>query len=158
MNDRVFTSFSRVHRGIHMISTSVKKYLLISLGSIALGLGIIGVFLPVLPTTPFLLLASFCYLRSSKRMYNWLIRHKIFGAYIYSYLTYKAIPKKVKIGTLIFLWSTLMISMLLSSSLHIRIFLIVVGTGVTLHLLTMKTLTLKDIQEIEDLYRSNQPE
>ncbi len=83
---------------------SLKKYVYITIGSLSLILGIAGIFIPVLPTTPFLLLASYLYLRSSERMYNWLINHKIFGAYIYCYLTYKAIPKKTKVGTMIFLW------------------------------------------------------
>ncbi len=137
---------------------SIKKYLLILLGSISLALGVTGVFIPVLPTTPFLLLASFCYLRSSKRMYTWMINHRIFGSYIYSYLTFKAIPKKTKIGTIIFLWSTLGISILMMTSLHIRLFLIAVGAGVTIHLLTLKTLSLKDIQAINVLYKSKQQE
>ena len=133
---------------------SIKKYVYIMGGSLSLILGIAGVFIPVLPTTPFLLLASFCYLRSSERMYNWLMNHKIFGAYIYSYLTYKAIPKKTKVGTMIFLWSTLIFSMILVSSLHIRIFLLVVGVAVTAHLLMLKTLSHEDLKKLDVLYRS----
>ena len=119
----------------------VKKCLYIILGSVSLAFGIIGVFVPVLPTTPFLLLASFCYLRSSKRMYNWLINNKIFGEYIYSYLTYKAIAKKTKGRTVVFLWVTLTISMLIVSSLHVRLLLVAVGVCVTIHLMTLKTLS-----------------
>jgi uncharacterized protein len=131
---------------------SIKKYLFIFLGSLSLALGVIGVFIPVLPTTPFLLLASFFYLRSSELMYNWIINHKILGAYIYSYLTYKAIPKKTKIGTMFFLWSTLIISMILVSSLHIRIFLVAVGICVTVHLMTLRTLGHDDMKALNDLY------
>ena len=86
-----------------MVSKTIKKYLLIAIGSIALILGIIGVFLPILPTTPFLLLSSFCYIQSSKRLYTWLIHHKIFGAYIYNYLTYRAISKKTKVKSKVML-------------------------------------------------------
>lgn len=136
---------------------SIKKYLYLLLGSVSLTLGVIGVFIPVLPTTPFLLFASFCYLRSSKRMYNWLINHKIFGSYLYSYLTYKAISRKTKVGTIAFLWSTLIISMLLASSPHIRIFLVVVGIGVTTHLMILKTLTLEEVKILNDLY-GNKPQ
>lgn len=131
---------------------SLKKYVYITIGSLSLILGITGVFIPVLPTTPFLLLASFCYLRSSERMYNWLMNHKIFGAYIYSYVTYKAIPKKTKIGTLVFLWSTLIVSMILVMSLLIRIFLLVVGIAVTAHLLMLKTLSQEDLKKLDGLY------
>lgn len=136
----------------------IKKYLYIFVGSASLALGVIGVFIPVLPTTPFLLLASFCYLRGSEGMYNWLIRHKIFGAYIYSYITYKAITKKTKISALIFLWSTLIISMLLLSTLYIRIFLIVVGVGVTLHLVGLKTLSGEELKALNDLFCSKAEE
>lgn len=131
---------------------SIKKYVYIMGGSLSLILGIVGIFIPVLPTTPFLLLASFCYLRSSERMYQWLMNHKIFGAYIYSYLTYKAIPKKTKVGTMIFLWSTLIVSIIMVPSLHIRIFLLAVGLGVTAHLMLLKTLSHEDIKKLDDLY------
>ena len=128
---------------------SIRKYLLIFLGTLSLGLGIIGVFLPVLPTTPFLLLASFCYVRSSKRMYNWLINHRIFGSYIYCYLEYRAVPRKTKIGALIFLWTTLLVSATLVPSIQIKIFLMVVGIAVSLHLLTLKTLSLEDMKSVK---------
>lgn len=96
--------------------------------------------MPVLPTTPLLLLASFCYIRSSNRMYNWLINHKILGAYIHNYVTHRAVKRSIKIGALIFLWLTLAISILIISNLHIRLFLFIVGVGVSIHLLTLKTL------------------
>lgn len=123
-----------------MITQSIEKYLLIGLGSLALALGLVGVFMPVLPTTPFLLLASFCYIRSSKRMYNWLINHRIFGPYLYNYVTYRAVKRNVKIGGLIFLWLSLAISIFLVENLHIRLFLLAVGCGVSIHLLTLHNL------------------
>jgi uncharacterized protein len=125
----------------------LQKYILVFLGSVALGIGIAGIFIPVLPTTPLLLLASYCYLRSSKRMYHWLITHKIFGSYLYCYLTYKAIPRKTKAGTIMFLWGTLLISLYLSPSLHIRIFLVAVGISVSVHLLMLKTLSPAGIKD-----------
>lgn len=124
-----------------MIPKLVEKYLLIFIGSILLFLGIIGILIPVLPTTPFLLLSSVCYIHSSKRLYNWLINHKIFGAYIYNYLTYRAVKKSTKIGALIYLWLTLLISFLLVSNLYLRLFLISVGIGVSIYLFTLKTLS-----------------
>lgn len=133
---------------------SIKKYVYFFTGSVSLVLGITGVFLPLLPTTPFLLLACFCYLRSSKRMYDWLINHRIFGTSIYGYLIYKAIPRKTKIGAVVFLWSMLVISMFLLASPHIRIFLAVVGIGVTFHLATLKTMTQQDVQALNNLKES----
>jgi uncharacterized membrane protein YbaN (DUF454 family) len=123
-----------------MIVKSIKKYVLIFIGSLSLAFGIVGIFIPVLPTTPFLMLSSLCYIHSSKRLYNWLINHKIFGEYIYNYMTYRAVKRSTKIGALLFLWLSLMISMLVVSSLHLRIFLFAVGIGVSIHLYTLKTL------------------
>ena len=123
-----------------MIGKSFKKYLLIFVGSSALAIGIVGILLPVLPTTPFLLLASFCYIRSSKRLYNWLINHKIFGSYIYNYLTYRAVKRSVKIGALLFLWLSLLTSIIIFANLYLRIFLVAVGIGVSIHLFTLKML------------------
>lgn len=119
----------------------IKKYILIFIGSISLTLGIVGVFIPILPTTPFLLLSSFCYVRSSERLYNWLINHKIFGEYIYNYMTYRAVKRSTKIGALIFLWLSLILSMLAVSNFHLRILLFIVGVGVSIHLCTLKTLS-----------------
>ena len=73
---------------------------------------------------------------------------------IYSYLTYKAIPRKTKISMIIFLWLTLIISIILVSSLHIRIFLVVVGLGVSVHLMTLKSLSCEEMKAINDLYRN----
>lgn len=136
--------------------TTFKKYLLILLGSISLVLGIIGIFLPVLPTTSFLLLSSYCYVRSSPRLYSWLIHHRIFGRYIYNYLTYRAIPKRTKIFTVAFLWATLLLSMSLVSSSYLRLFLLAVGIGVTIHVLTLKTLKPEDMHTEEYLAQSRE--
>jgi uncharacterized protein len=127
------------------MSKSIKKCLLIVAGSLSLGLGVIGIFIPLLPTTPFLLLSSYCYLKSSNRLYQWLIYHKIFGAYIYHYITYKAVLKSTKIGAFIFLWGTLILSMFLFNNLHLRIFLILIGIGVSVHLYTLKTIRKEDL-------------
>jgi uncharacterized membrane protein YbaN (DUF454 family) len=123
-----------------LMERSAKKYLLILAGSISLVLGIIGIVVPVLPTTPFLLLASFCYLRSSKRLYDWLLKNRVFGPYIYNYLKYRAIKRSVKVVTLILLWLTLTVSIVLVSNVYLRIFLVAVGIGVSIHVLSLKTL------------------
>jgi hypothetical protein len=120
--------------------SSTKKYLLLIAGSLSLVLGIIGVLIPILPTTPFLLLASYCYLRSSKHMYDWLIHHRIFGEYIYNYLQHHAVKRNTKIGTLIFLWFSLSLSMIVVDRSLVRLLLIIVGIAVSTHILTLKTL------------------
>jgi len=118
----------------------IKQYLLIICGSISLILGIVGAFLPVLPTTPFLLLTIFCYLRSSHRLYQWVINNKIFGTYIYNYMTYRAISKSTCIHTFIFLWLSLILSMVIIKDAWIVFVLICVGIGVSIHIFTLKTI------------------
>ena len=120
--------------------TTIKQCLLICAGTLSLALGIIGAFMPVLPTTPFLLLTAYCYLRSSNRLYNWLINHRVFGTYIYNYITYRAVTRSTKIGALFFLWVTLLASIILTANLHLAIFLLAVGIGVSIHLFCLKTM------------------
>lgn len=119
---------------------SAKRYMLIVSGSIALALGVIGVAIPLLPTTPFLLLAAFCYLRSSERLYHWLLGNRVLGPYIRNYLDHRAVKKGVKIATITLLWLALAISMVLASNIYMRIFLSVVGIGVSVHVLSLRTL------------------
>ena len=114
-------------------------------------LGVVGIFIPVLPTTPFLLLAVFFYLRSSKKLYEWLLQHRVFGTYIYNYITYKAVLKSTKVFAEIFLWSGLIISMTLVNSWYIRALLLTVGIAVSIHILTLKTV------EKEELKKFNKP-
>ncbi len=124
------------------------KGLLFVCGTVALILGAIGIFVPVLPTTPFLLLSAFCYIRSSKRMYEWLVGNKVFGKYIYNYLHYRAIEKRAKISALVFLWVTLLISIYLIDNNHVRVLLMVIGIGVSVHIGRIKT--LKKDEDIEE--------
>lgn len=133
---------------------SLKKYILLISGTIALLFGVIGALIPVLPTTPFLLIAAYCYLRSSKRLYNKLINHKIIGKYIYCYLTYRAVPRKSKIGSIILLWAALIASMLLIRKLFVVLLLVVIGAGVTVHLLLLKNLS----EEQEAAFRESRDE
>ncbi len=117
----------------------LKKHLLIIGGTLSLGLGVLGMFLPVLPTTPFLLLTVYCYVRSSPRLYEWIIRHRIFGEYLRNYLEYHAISVRAKVISLVGLWASLTVSFILVESLVVRIVLILVGLGVSLHLFLLKT-------------------
>jgi len=71
------------------------------LGTLFLLLGIAGVFLPILPTTPFLLLATACYARSSRRFYNWLLNHPAFGPLIIEWRTYRSIPWRIKMVAIV---------------------------------------------------------
>jgi hypothetical protein len=118
----------------------IKRIFYIVLGSLSLAIGLLGVMIPVLPTTPFLLLTAFLYMRSSDRLYQWLINHKLWGRHLNDYITYRAIKKSTKIASLLFLWFTLTISMILVQRTLVTALLIVVGIAVSTHLLLLKTI------------------
>ena len=117
----------------------IKKYLLIICGLLSFGLGILGIFFPVLPTTPFLLLASVCFYKSSERLHKWLNNHKIFGNYIHNYLKFHAVKRNVKIFAITTLWITLGISFYIISIVYVRIILVIIGIAVTAHIFSLKT-------------------
>ena len=117
------------------------KILFIILGSISLGLGILGIFLPMLPTTPFLLLAASLYFRSSKKLYNKLINHPTLGTYIVNFREKNAIPLKVKIISISLMWISLLNCMyFVTDSWLVRLILLLIGIGVTIHITRYKTL------------------
>lgn len=82
------------------------KYIYVAIGSISLLLGVIGIFLPILPTTPFLLLSAALFFRGSPRLYTWLLEHKYLGPYIRSFREDRAIPLRAKIISVSLLWIT----------------------------------------------------
>ncbi len=86
------------------------KPLLLVVGSVSLALGVIGVFLPVMPTTPFLLLAAYCYARSSERMHRWLLTHRRLGCYVEGFLYGGGVPRRAKRAALLTLWPAIAVS------------------------------------------------
>ena len=104
------------------------------IGIVAVILGILGIFLPLLPTTPFLLLASACFARASTRMHNWLQTNRIFGKYLSSYENGSGISLRGKIWTLIFMWGSMSYSIWRSDLLWVRILIVIIGTSVTIYL------------------------
>ncbi len=116
------------------------KYLLILLGFLFLGTGVVGIFVPLLPTTPFILLSAGCFIRSSGTLYNWLIGSRFFGKYIENYLRYKSITIRSKIVSIIILWLVLSASIITMNILWVRIMLVVIGICVTIHIIMIKTL------------------
>jgi uncharacterized membrane protein YbaN (DUF454 family) len=117
------------------------RMLLIIAGTFFVALGIIGIFVPVLPTTPFLLLAAACYARSSRRFYGWLLNNKWFGNYIRNYIEGKGIPLKVKVITIALLWITIGTSVAFAVHiLVIRLILVLIAIGVSIHVLSIRTL------------------
>jgi len=126
------------------------KILLITLGTFLIGISIVGIFIPVLPTTPLLLLAAALYAKSSRRFYNWLINNKILGRYIKDYREGKGIPLKVKIIAISVLWITIGYSAIFAIDiLWVRILLVLIAVGVTIHIASMKP-KVKDNTDITD--------
>lgn len=118
-----------------------KKILFVIFGFICVGLGVIGIFLPLLPTTPFLLLAAFLFSKSSGRFYHWLLNHKIVGAYIRDYREKRGIALRIKIFSLSLLWITILSSVFfIVDRLWLQILLVLIASGVTIHILSFKTL------------------
>ena len=120
------------------MSTRLKCQLLIIIGTICVAIGLVGIVVPILPTTPFLLLAAACYLRSSQRFYNWLMNHRWFGTYIRNYTEGRGIPLKVKLFTIFLLWVTIGISIWLVANWIVTVILLVIAAAVTLHIIFIR--------------------
>ena len=82
-------------------------------GWLALGLGAAGIFLPVLPTAPFVILAAACFLRSSERLYSWIVDHPVFGVHVRDYLAGKGLQRRSKVAALATLWASVSFSVVL---------------------------------------------
>lgn len=122
-------------------NSKVLKIILIVCGSISVGLGVLGVFLPLLPTTPFLLLAAACYFRSSPKFYNWLIQSKYLGTYIKNYREHKSMFLPMKVFVIALLWLTILYSIFfVLENDYLKIFLIFIALSVSLHILMLRSL------------------
>lgn len=109
-------------------------------GYSAVALGLAGIFLPVLPTTPFLLLAVWCFSRSDPRLNRWLMRNRFFGRYLQDYRGGRGIPVSVKFAILVMLWSTISFSaIVLTDRVWVKILLFGVSLFVSIHVLNQKT-------------------
>ena len=124
------------------IISPLAKSVFIAAGTLFVILGAVGVFVPVLPTTPFLLLAAAFYARSSRRLYHWLLSNRLFGEYVRKYREGRGLPLRLKILTILTLWLTIGSTALFAvSSLRGRLILFLIAAGVTLHLIMIKTST-----------------
>ena len=117
------------------------KSILALLGLISLGLGIVGAFLPLLPTVPFVLLSAFLFARSSDRLHNWLITHKIFGQLIRDYHEDRGITIQGKIAAISMMWISNIISIafIINNILWLQILMSIVTLSVTIYILQYKT-------------------
>lgn len=111
--------------------------LLIVVGSLSLALGAAGIVLPVLPTTPFLLLSAYCFARSSERMHDYLVNHRVFGTYISNYYNQAMTPRH-KARTLAVLWLGITVSVLLIGKLVTAAILPVIAGLVSVHIIRLR--------------------
>ena len=117
-----------------------RRIIYIILGSFFLILGAIGIFVPLLPTTPFWLLTCWFYIRSSEKLYNRVMSNRHFGPYIRNYMVDKAIPLRSKIISVAVMWlSAIFTSLFLVDILWVKILLILISIGVSWHILPFPT-------------------
>ncbi len=122
-----------------MEKRNLKKYLLIAAGMVSTMVGVIGIFVPLLPTTPLLLLAAACFMRSSDRLYTALIRHKVLGMYIKNYMEKRGIPIKIKLFSIALLWAGILSSaMFATDKLWLRILLVSIAIVVSIHIMLIR--------------------
>ena len=118
----------------------VKKWLFIAAGTGCVGVGAFGIVVPVLPTTPFLLLAAFFYARSSQRFHDSLLSNRVVGSYIRNYVEGRGMTPRSKVATLILLWLGIALTVAFATDIFaLRLILLLIAAGVTVHILTLKT-------------------
>lgn len=122
------------NRQFKPIRSRILRGLVFGFGWISVALGTAGIFLPVLPTTPFLLMAAACFLRSSRRFYDWLIDHPRLGPYLTYYLDGQGMPYRAKVYTLAFLWTSMAFSAWLVGSGWLTLLLLASGLSVSVYI------------------------
>ncbi len=118
----------------------IRKAILIFAGTLFVALGVLGIFLPLMPTTVFLLMAAYCYSRSSERFHSWLLNNRWLGGYIRNYRSGGGMSVRQKASTLSLLWASMGFSIwIISAKLWVSLLLAAIALGVTIHILWIKT-------------------
>ena len=125
-------------RGI--VDSKIMRNLLVFSGTLSLIIGLIALIIPVFPTSPFIVLAAFCYLKSSDTLYNWLLNHRFWGKYLSNYVNYHAITKKTRFWTLLTLWISIGVSGTFITNRYARLFLLGFGGIYSIYLLRLNTM------------------
>lgn len=126
---------------MHQAKSAWLRYLLLGVGCASVCLGVIGVFLPIMPTTPFLLLAAACFARSSPRFHAWLLSHPQLGPLLKSYLNGEGIPLKAKVLSIGSMWVSIAVSCWFVPWPWVRVLLVAVALAVTVYIARQKTRT-----------------
>jgi uncharacterized membrane protein YbaN (DUF454 family) len=123
----------------------VLRWALLTAGILAVGFGVLGIFLPVLPTVPLLLLALACFARSSDSFYRWLINHTHLGPLIRPYLQGQGMPRTSKRNAIVLLWISIAISVLFLIEVPwLNGLLLIIALGVTWYLWRLPTASVDD--------------
>ena len=126
---------SRQHAASGMLIANPVLRVVFKIGALlSILLAFAGIFLPLLPTTPFLLLAVFFSLRSSPTIYTWLIQHKVFGPPLRQYLDERTISRQTFRRAVTLMWLTIGLSVWLMPVIWVKCLLLAIATGVTVHL------------------------
>ena len=125
-----------------MVNFAAVKIVLTILGLLSLVLGVVGIFLPLLPTTPLLLLSAWCFIRSSTKLYDWLLNHPYLGKYIRNFREHRAIPLRVKVLSVAMVWLTIGYCILVVVSEHLwaQLLMFALAAAVTWRILSYATL------------------
>jgi len=131
------TAASELSAATPVRASGTRRWALLICGTLSLGLGLLGIFVPLLPTTCFLLLAAWCYARSSQRLYDRLLNARVIGPYLRRYRDSRVIPPRVKIAALVMMWITIGYAVFTYPNLAVRLTLLAIAIGVTWHLLAL---------------------
>ena len=115
----------------------IKRIAYIGLGWVSLVAGVIGIFLPLLPTTPFVLLSAWCFSRSSTRFHSWLTQHRFFGPIVRDWQSGNGIPKKTRNRAIVLMWLSMGISIMMIARPWATFMLIIIGTMTSIMLLRL---------------------
>lgn len=118
---------------------TARRVALLVTGTVSLGLGVLGMFLPLLPTTCFLLGAAWCFGKSSPALHRWMLTNRLFGRYLLDYKSGLGFPPAVKTGSLVVMWGSMGLTMVLVPRVWVAMLLLVIGGAVTWHLVTLPT-------------------
>ncbi len=123
----------------------LRKALLIFVGTLFVALGVLGMFLPLLPTTVFLLMAAYCYSHSSERFHTWLLNNRLCGSYISNYKSGRGISMRQKVSTIAMLWASIGFSFwIIGGGFWMTLLLGGIAFGVTIHILWLKTFRVEE--------------
>lgn len=140
MNESCPIDHAAAERAARALPSPLRRAAYFTVGSISVVMGVIGIFVPIWPTTCFLLLAGWCFARSSERAERWLYENRIFGKYLRDYRIHGTMSRRVRATSLITLWAFMALSgLMLQEHLWVVALLILIGVAVTVHLTSLPT-------------------